>query len=63
MLASYVIILLFTIYSLPCESLKCYECTGHVPCGQGQASLIVDCAGKCMVYQNQYDNGKKINVN
>jgi len=58
-LVAYVFILLCTIYSIPCECLKCYECTGHTPCGQGQTDLIVDCTGKCMVYRNQYDDGKK----
>ncbi len=53
--------LLFTFYSIPCESLKCYECTEYVPCGQGESALMVDCSGKCMVYRNQYDSGKQKN--
>ncbi|CAF3072634.1 unnamed protein product [Rotaria sp. Silwood2] len=52
-----VFILFFTIYLVPCETLKCYECTGHIPCGQGETHLMVDCSGKCMVYRNQYDGG------
>jgi hypothetical protein len=55
----YVLTILFTIYSIPCESLKCYECSGHVPCGQGQTDLLVECSGKCMVYRNENDGGKK----
>lgn len=50
--------LLFTIYSRPCECLKCYECTGHIPCGLGQTDLMVDCSGICMVYLNQFDSSK-----
>ncbi|CAF3657761.1 unnamed protein product [Rotaria sp. Silwood1] len=56
-LVPYVFILFFTAYLNPCETLKCYECTGHIPCGQGETHLMVDCAGKCMVYRNQYDGG------
>ena len=41
------------------ETLKCYECTSHVSCGQGQASQLLECSGKCMVYRNQFDSGKK----
>jgi hypothetical protein len=54
----YICFLLFTIYPSPCESLKCYECTGHISCGEGQTGLMVDCAEKCMVYRNQDDQGK-----
>lgn len=54
----FILYLLFTIYSIPCESLKCYECTGHVPCGQGQTDLMVDCSGICMVYLNSFDSGE-----
>ncbi|CAF3670061.1 unnamed protein product [Rotaria sp. Silwood1] len=56
-LVPYVFILFFTAYLNPCETLKCYECTGYIPCGQGETHLMVDCAGKCMVYRNQYDGG------
>ncbi len=57
---SFIFPLLFTIYSIPCESLKCYECTEYVACGQEQPDLTVDCSGKCMLYRNQFDNGKQI---
>ncbi len=56
---SYVFTLLVIIYLIPCESLKCYECSGHISCGQGQTDLMVECSGKCMVYRNQYDSGKR----
>lgn len=57
-----VIALLFVAFitqPTPCESLKCYECSGHISCGQGQTDLMVECSGKCMVYRNQYDSGKR----
>ncbi|CAF1182900.1 unnamed protein product [Adineta ricciae] len=38
-------------------TLKCYECTGYVPCGSGQTNLLVNCPGKCVVYKNQFDQG------
>jgi hypothetical protein len=59
--ASYVITLLFVAfinYPTPCESLKCYECSGNKSCGQGQTDHVVDCAGKCMSYLNEDDSGK-----
>lgn len=55
----YLFIFLVTIHFIPCKSLKCYECSGHIPCGQGQTNLLVDCSGKCMVYRNEHDGGKK----
>ncbi|CAF1245708.1 unnamed protein product, partial [Rotaria sordida] len=48
-------LILLIFYPLYSSSLKCYECTGYVPCGSGQTHLLVNCGGKCMVYQNQYD--------
>ena len=36
--------------------LKCYACTGYVPCGNGQIHQMVNCPGKCLIYQNQFDS-------
>src|SRR5690242_11836988 len=55
----FILWILFGFYLHSSISLKCYECTGHVPCGNGQTHLQVNCGGKCMVYRNQYDGGKK----
>jgi hypothetical protein len=49
----------FITYPTSCESLKCYECSGNKLCGYGKNDHIVDCAGKCMSYQSNDDNGKK----
>lgn len=51
-------IILLIAYPFDSLSLKCYECTGHVPCGSGQMHSLVNCPRKCMVYQNQYDGSK-----
>ncbi|CAF3753035.1 unnamed protein product [Rotaria magnacalcarata] len=56
-LVEYLLIIFLAIYLVPCKSLKCYECTGHVSCGQGQTYLAVECSGKCMIYRNNYDGG------
>lgn len=53
--ASLIIIVFFPFRSW---NLKCYECSGYVPCGSGQTHLLVNCGGKCMVYQNQFDKSK-----
>ncbi len=53
------VILLFIFYFNFSLGLKCYECTGYVPCGNGQTNLLVNCGGKCMVYRNQFDGGYK----
>ena len=55
---TYRFLLLCAFYSIRSEGLKCYECSEHIPCGQGQADLMVDCAGKCMVYLNEFDSSK-----
>lgn len=62
MLVSSVIVLLcvaLIAYPTPCESLKCYECSGKKSCGQRQTDHIVDCAGKCVSYLNEDGNGKE----
>ncbi|CAF3841311.1 unnamed protein product [Rotaria sordida] len=54
-----VVILLFAAfitYPTICKSLKCYECSGDQSCGHGKTHHIVDCAGKCMIYQNENNN-------
>lgn len=55
---TYRFLVLCAIYSLRSECLKCYECSEYIPCGQGQADVMVDCAGKCMVYLNQFDSSE-----
>ncbi|CAF0875207.1 unnamed protein product [Rotaria sordida] len=55
-----VVILLFAAfitYPTICKSLKCYECSEDQSCGHGKTHHIVDCAGKCMIYQNENNNG------
>ncbi len=51
---SFGILIIFLCIDLSLN-LKCYECTGYVPCGNGQTHLMVNCPGKCMVYKNQFD--------
>jgi hypothetical protein len=56
-----VIALLFVAFitqPTPCESLKCYECSGNKSCGRKQNDRIIDCAGKCLSYLNEDANGK-----
>jgi len=59
-LVSSVIALLFVAFltqPTPGESLKCYECAGNKSCGRKSTDRIVDCAGKCLSYLHEYDNG------
>ena len=59
---SVIVLLFFAFITYPtvCESLKCYECSGKKSCGgQGHTDHIVECAGKCMIYQNDDDDGKE----
>ncbi|CAM2705009.1 unnamed protein product [Rotaria socialis] len=56
---SVIVLLFFAFITYPtiCESLKCYECAGKKSCGgQGHTNHIVECAGKCMIYQNVDDD-------
>lgn len=53
---TYILFVLGAIYSNPCECLKCYQCSGQLPCGQGHMDLMMDCPGKCMVYRNEVDS-------
>lgn len=49
----------FIAHPTPCESLKCYECSGNKVCGEKQTNDIVECAGKCVSYINENGNGKQ----
>ncbi len=51
------ILLLLILFCNSSSTLKCYECSGYVPCGNGQTHLLVNCPGKCIVYKNQFDQG------
>jgi hypothetical protein len=60
-LVSSVIALLFVVFftqPTPGESLKCYECAESKSCGQRSTDRLVDCAGKCLSYLHEHNNGK-----
>jgi hypothetical protein len=61
-LVSSVIALLFFSFitkPTPGESLKCYECAGNQSCGKRSTDRLVNCAGKCLSYLDEQDNGKQ----